>query len=319
MTRQDDYMAAWPTAPTPVDVWHALIVAAATDDTTALDHCTWRADMAAIGPKWSDPTTDRRPVAAITHRAEQGPRRTPTHHDPRTEALTEAAATIRDNDNHIYWETRALNLTLTVWENVRDIRDAHDHHRAITAHRALTTSLAALHRENRRLRDSLYRAHHQHGSPAALMGADTTPQCARLVDPLSATGDHTAAVVPCWAVDSTGSAHRSYVADVPDADAAFFRARGWQGAELVGARDGEMRNGARDRARDARLLSAAIRIVRDWQRGGPIPRRLGSGERVTAPRLARETITLLLDRGGRDSDPAEAGRLAQRVLAGMRG
>lgn len=317
MTRRDDYLAAWPTAPTPADVWRALIVAAATDDTSALDHCTWRAEMASIGPKWSDPTTDRRPVANITHRAEQGPRRAPTTHDPRTDALTEVAATIRDNDTRIYWETRARNLTLTAWENSRDIRDGYTYHRATATLPHLDNSLTHLQRENRQLRDSLYRVHHS-GSTAALMGADTTPQCARLVDPLTATGDHTAAVVPCWAVDSTGSASRSYVADRPDTDAAFFRARGWQGADLVGERGNCARHGVRDRARDARLLAAAIKLVRTWQRGGPVPRVQGTGVLPSAPRVARETITLLLDRGGRDSDPAEAGRLAQRVLAGMR-
>ena len=318
MTRRDDYLAAWPTAPTPADVWHAIIVAATTDDTTELDHCTWRADMAAIGPKWNDPTTDRRPVANITHRAEQGPRRAPTTHDPRTDALTEVAATIRDNDTRIYWETRARNLTLTAWENSRDIRDGYTYHRATATLPNLDDSLTHLQRENRQLRDSLYRVHHS-GSTAALMGHDTTPQCARLVDPLTATGDHTAAVVPCWAVNSTGEAHRSYVADRPDTDAAFFRARGWQGAELVGERDNGARHGVRDRARDARLLAAAVKLVRAWQRGGPIPRVQGTGVLPSAPRVARETIGLLLERDGRDSDPAEAGRLAQRVLAGMRG
>ena len=318
MTQRDDYLAAWPTAPTPAEVWQALILAAATDDMAALDACAWRADMAKIGPKWSDPITDRRPVAHITHRAEQGPRRAPTTHDPRTAALTELAATIRDNDNRIYWETRARNLTLTAWENNRDPRDGYTYHRATATLPHLTASIATLTHDTRQLRDNLYRAHHS-GSTAALMGADTTPQCARLVDPLAATGDHTVAVVACWAVDSTGSASRSYVPDRPDMDAAFFRARGWQGAELVGERDNSAGNGARDRARDGRMLAAAVKLVRGWQRGGPIPRVRSAGERVTAPQIARETIGLLLDRGGRDSDPAEAGRLAQRVLAGMRG
>ena len=276
MTRRDDYMAAWPTAPTPAEVWHALIIAAATDDMTQLDACAWRAEMASIGPKWSDPTTDRRPVANITHRAEQGPRRSTTTTDPETAA----------------WHTAITEL--------RHAQLTGDHYSA----RAIGARLAR---------------HAHNGPTAALMGHDTAPECARLVDPLTATGDHTAAVVPCWAVNSTGEAHRSYVPDRPDTDAAFFRARGWQGADLVGERGNAGRHGARDRARDARLLAAAVKLVRTWQRGGPIPRVQGTGVLPSAPRVARETITLLLDRGGRDSDPAEAGRLAQRVLAGMRG
>ena len=276
MTRRDDYMAAWPTAPTPAEVWHALIIAAATDDMTQLDACTWRADMASIGPKWSDPTTDRRPVANITHRAEQGPRRSTTTTDPETAA----------------WHTAITEL--------RHAQLTGDHYSA----RAIGARLAR---------------HAHNGPTAALMGHDTTPQCARLVDPLTATGDHTTAVVPCWAVNSTGEAHRSYVPDRPDTDAAFFRARGWQGADLVGERGNAGRHGVRDRARDVRLLAAAIKLVRTWQRGGPIPRVQGTGVLPSAPRVARETIGLLLERGGRDSDPSEAGRLAQRVLAGMRG
>ena len=276
MTRRDDYLAAWPTAPTPSDVWHAIIVAAATDDTTELDQCTWRADMAAIGPKWNDPTTDRRPVANITHRAEQGPRRSTTTTDPETAA----------------WHTAITEL--------RHTQLTGDHYTA----RAIGARLAR----------------HAHNSPtAALMGADTTPQCARLVDPLTATGDRTAAVVPCWAVDSTGSASRSYVADRPDTDAAFFRARGWQGAPLVAARDSRSRHGVRDRERDEVLLRRAIALVRAWLAGGPVPRARGRGEYVTPPSVARAVIHRLLDGAGRDTDPRDAARVAQRELVALRG
>lgn len=273
MTRRDEYLAAWPTRPTPAEVWAAVLTAAATGDMGPLDDCTWRADMAAIGPRWSDPITDTRPVRAVTHRAEQGPRRAATTTDPHTSAWHAALADLR--------------------------------HHQLTGDHATARAIAS------RLQ--------RHTPTATLMHHDTTPQCARLVDPLTTTGAHTVAVMACWAVDSTGEAQRSYVSDRPDADGEFFRARGWQGAPLVAARDSRSRHGVRDRERDEVLLRRAIALVRAWLAGGPVPRARGRGEYVTPPSVARAVIHRLLDGAGRDTDPRDAARVAQRELVALRG
>lgn len=259
MTKRNEYLAAWPTRPTPAEVWAAVLTAAATDDMGPLDNCRWRADMAAIGPRWSDPTTDTRPVRVVIHRAEQGPRRDATQHDPTTSAWHAALA------DHI--TTRAITTTPI----------------------------------------------------ATLMTHDTTPQCARLIDPLAATGAQTVAVVACWAVDSAGVAWRSYGPDRPDTCGEFFRARGWQGAPLVPVRPSDARHGVRDRARDEVLLRRAIALVRGWLAGGPVPRVRSRGHHVTPSLVARAVIHQLCDGDGRDSDPRRAAVLVQRELAARRG